>query len=820
MNSDFAAPLDPPENEVDVLVRRLHETQQRLQELTAGGTDAVIHPEGYSYLLREAQDSLRRSEAKQRELVRVQSAILNALPADVALIDRDGVIVSVNKGWQCFAAEVGLQNATACIGVNYLDICDRAAADDASAREAVTGVRAVLHGEAKEFAMEYPASRDGGPRWLQLMVSPIDGEESAGAVVMHVDVTEHKLAQAEVQRTTDLLQAVTDSTTDNVFVKDSQGRYVLVNDAMARFMDQHVEDMLGRDVSAIVGGEEARRVMEHDRQVIESGLPITAEEDLTVNGVTRTVLATKVPHRDARGKVIGVIGISRDITGRKQAEQRLADQAALIDKARDAILVRDLKDRVTYWNKSAERLFGWTAEEALGRSVRTLLHHESPVFEEAAHAVLIDGEWVGELSVESKEGRKLIVESRWTLVRDEAGQPRSIFVIKTDVTERKRFEQQFLRAQRLESIGTLAGGIAHDLNNALTPIILSIDLLSERFPDPESQKLLGIIGSSAAHGADMVRQVLSFARGVEGRKTEVPVKQLLEDMRKIVEETFPKQLQVRTVQPDELWTVTGDWTQIHQVLLNLCVNARDAMPGGGRLTLSAENVYLDEHYAGLTPDAKAGSYVLFMVEDSGIGMSAETIERIFDPFFTTKEVGKGTGLGLSSSLAIVKSHGGFMQVYSEPGKGTTFKFGLPARNAAMQRSSVNTAPDLPRGNGELILVIDDEASVRQLTQFTLEAYGYRTLLASDGAEGVAVYASRGEDIAVVFTDMMMPEMEGSTAIRILRRMNPAVRIIGASGLAAHRNSVQAEGLQEVHFLEKPYTAEALLAKLTQILAGD
>ena len=1248
MSSDSAAALDPPEDEIGALVRRLHETQQRLQELTAGGTDAVIHPEGYSYLLHEAQESLQRSEARQRELVRTQASILNTLPADVALIDRDGVIVSVNEGWQRFAADIGLQNATACIGLNYLEICDRTAVDDASARQAVAGVRAVLDGEAKEFSMEYPAWRDGGPRWLRLMVNPIaDDEASAGAVVMHVDVTERKnaeesvreseqrfresfeqvavgmahvsedghllrindrlceilgtrrdellgaslsalildedrprfadlhrvlftsglpfyavelrlqhrggtviwvaltsslaytpsggarhsitvfeditatkraelrlrrlnrlhtvlskvgeaairlptkeelyeavcrafvrdgrfplvliveadqpprvvahgpdarfdalidrpdfsaalhgavlrsdrrevcndfrtapatqqwwqgarqhglragaafpircrgslvgtlivcadeveyfnedelhlvdsavhgvclalqaveheqerrrsenalrasetrmaeaqavakvgswamdiatweqswsaemyriyelvpretppayreafasihpeersaarevfersllqpgtyamehrillpddrirfveirwqvvadeagqpvraigtcqditerkLAQAEVQRTTNLLQAIAAGTTDNVFVKDLQGRYVFFNDAMARLMCKRMEDVLGRDVSAIVGGEEARRVMEHDRQVIESGLPITAEENLTVDGVTRTVLATKVPHRDASGKVIGVIGISRDITARKQSEQRLADQAALIDKARDAIIVRDLEHRVTYWNKSAERLFGWTAEEVLGRNVRELLRHESPLFEEAAQAVLTVGDWVGELYVESKDGRKLIIESRWTLVRDETGQPRSIFVINTDVTERKKLEQQFLRAQRMESIGTLAGGIAHDLNNALTPILMSINLLGVRFPDPESQKLLGIIGASAEHGADMVRQLLSFARGVEGRKTEVPVRRLLEDVKKIAEETFPKNLQVRTALPNELWKVTGDPTQIHQVLLNLCVNARDAMPGGGTLTVSAENAYLDEHYAGMNPDVKAGSYVLLSVEDSGVGMTAETMERIFDPFFTTKEVGKGTGLGLSSSLAIVKSHGGFMQVYSEPGKGTTFKFGLPAQAATMGRSAVDPASDLPRGHGELILIIDDEAAVRQLTQYTLEAYGYRTVLASDGADGVAVYASRGAEIAVVFTDMMMPEMDGPTAIRILRRMNPDVRILCASGLSAHRNSVQREEYKKVRFLEKPYTAEALLTMLKQVLTN-
>ena len=251
-----------------------------------------------------------------------------------------------------------------------------------------------------------------------------------------------------------------------------------------------------------------------------------------------------------------------------------------------------------------------------------------------------------------------------------------------DLTERKKLEQQFLRAQRMESIGTLAGGIAHDLNNVLGPIMMAISVLKMRFPDAASQQLITIIGTSAERGADMVRQVLSFARGVEGRRMEVQVKHLLADMEKIARDTFPSDIQIRSIIPHDLWTIQGDPTQIHQVLLNLCVNARDAMPRGGALTISAENRALDEHYAALEADAAPGPYVYIQVEDTGTGIPPEVIEKIFDPFFTTKEVGKGTGLGLSTSAAIVKSHGGFMRVYSEPGKGTRFKLYLPAQTEA------------------------------------------------------------------------------------------------------------------------------------------
>ena len=389
-----------------------------------------------------------------------------------------------------------------------------------------------------------------------------------------------------------------------------------------------------------------------------------------------------------------------------------------------------------------------------------------------------------------------------------------------DITERKKLEQQFLRAQRMEGIGTLAGGIAHDLNNVLGPIILSIDLLKMKFPDQDSQDLISIIATSAQRGASMVNQVLSFARGVAGKRVELEVKHVIRDMEKIANETFLKSIRIHTSLPDDLWPVVGDPTQVHQVLLNLCVNARDAMPNGGRLTLTAENVAIDAHYAGLTGEAKPGPYVLLQVEDDGAGIAPEVLEKIFDPFFTTKEIGKGTGLGLSTTMAIVKSHGGFIQVSSELGSGTKFKVYLPALEGAPREESGATEVKLPRGDGELILVVDDEFSVRQITKQTLEAFGYRVVLAVDGTEAVAAFAQQGKEIAAVVTDMMMPVMDGPATIQVLRRMDPRLPIIAASGLTSNGQAAEVAGLGVQHFLPKPYTAEALLTTLRQMLANQ
>jgi PAS domain S-box-containing protein len=513
--------------------------------------------------------------------------------------------------------------------------------------------------------------------------------------------------------------------------------------------------------------------------------------------------------------------LKADITERKAAEEALRASEArfrrLVDSNAQGVMFWNTKGEITGANDAFLRIVGYTRGD-LEAGIVNWEAVTPPEYADLDRSALAEIMAAGvcapyEKEYLRKDGSRVPVFVAAATFEDTPGEG---FCFVLDIAERKKLEQQFLRAQRMESIGTLAGGIAHDLNNVLSPIMMALEVMKMRFPDAESQDLLSILSSSAQRGADMVRQVLSFARGVEGRRMEVQVKHLIQDIEKITNDTFLKNIQVKTIIPNGLWTVIGDPTQLHQVLLNLCVNARDAMPSGGKLTISAQNLSLDAHYAGMNPDAKPGPYVLLQVEDSGTGMPAEVIEKIFDPFFTTKEIGKGTGLGLSTSLAIVQSHGGFLRVYSEPGKGTTFKVHLPARTETSAGVAAKIAADLPRGNGELILVVDDEAAVRQITQQTLEAFGYRVILASDGTEAVAIYAPRKTEIAAVLTDMMMPAMDGITAVQIIRKLNPAVRIIAASGLAANS---QIASLGVKHFLAKPYTAETLLKAMKEVLSA-
>jgi nitrogen-specific signal transduction histidine kinase/ActR/RegA family two-component response regulator len=403
------------------------------------------------------------------------------------------------------------------------------------------------------------------------------------------------------------------------------------------------------------------------------------------------------------------------------------------------------------------------------------------------------------------------VESRWALTRDALGQPKSILILSTDVTERKRNEAHHLRAQRMESIGTLAGGIAHDLNNLLAPMMMSVDLLRETCTDQDSLDLLRTLQVSASRGADLVQQVLSFARGVEGERVPVSPVLLVRELQKIIRDSFPKSVRVVVSHDDGLWSVLGDPTQLHQVLLNLCINARDAMPDGGELSIAVENAEVDDVYAAHNPDARVGDYVVIRLSDTGVGISPAVRDRIFEPFFSTKDVGRGTGLGLSTSMAIVRSHGGFISLYSEPGSGTTFRVFLPANRAELAPSEApRSVPVMVRGNGELVLVVDDEAPIRRIAQRTLERFGYRVLVAANGVEAAAIYAERGADIDLVLTDMAMPVMDGPALITALREIDPLVRIIGSSGLASVDGVDEGLAGPLSRFVPKPYTAETML----------
>ena len=1097
------------------LVRNLADAEAALQKYLAGNVDAIVGANGLPLLLQDAQQHLLQSEEVKRQAAEIQSAILDALPANIALVNPQGEIMAVNESWRKFGAANSVQGSDFFVGRNYLEICERVEGECAvEAHATAQGIRRVLAGEIPEFSLEYACHSSTEQRWFRLMVSSLQPGRLAGAVVMHINVTERRLAEDAVRSSehaqrrlveqlnaekarlvaaqsvakvgsweTELMTMTviwsdethhifgTDPLTfrpthpiflervhpddraavDAAFGRSQQDtarhtiehRIVLPNgdikiveecwqvfcDALDRpvrsigtcrdltaqkeaqaeidlmfnlsadlmsvtHFDGPLEQVnpawtkcLGWSASELVGrlttdfihpedrpatlrardeliaGRPLRNLQNRyrckdgsycwlswnadpllkTRQVFAIARDITeqrqadaenrrnnetlagivhAVQEITitntalpemmmmmvaraqaltratggviefiegenavyraVSGSAENLLGFRVPlqgslsgqvastgaalicddadtddrvNREACRKVgvrsmviaplhdgpevIGVLKVISDqprffgprdvgnlqilvesfgaVIQRRLANEKLREQAALLDKAQDAIVVHDLDHHITFWNRSAERIYGWTAAEAVGRSVGQLIYFDPGVFDAIMLQLLAQDEWSGEIVHTRKDGHRLDIGSRWTLVRDDQGRPKAVLAINTDLTERKKLEHQFLRVQRMESLGTLAGGIAHDLNNLLAPITMGVELLRTKEPSPRSLQIIDNMERSARRGADLVKQVLSFARGVEGTRVPLQVKHIIREVESIVENTFPKNITIECDLPTDLRLVLADATQINQVLLNLCVNARDAMPNGGILTLLARNVTLDPAQAKLHGPFAPGPYIMIEVTDTGSGISREIIDHIFEPFFTTKEVGKGTGLGLSTVLGIVKGHGGFVDIESESGRGSTFRVHLPVHQEA---GAVEYTGDVEearpsRGNGELVLLVDDEAPILQMTQTALESFGYRVLTAGDGAKAIGTYAMHQREIAAVLTDMMMPVMDGANLITALQRINPAVRIIAASGLNTTLERAKDAGVK--HFLPKPYSAVALLTQLQDLL---
>jgi len=624
------------------------------------------------------------------------SDILDALPANVAILDLRGVIVSVNQAWRGFALKNALHGSDFGVGQNYLEICEFARGDCSEDACAIAiGIRRVLKGEVNDFSIDYACHSLTEQRWFRMKVSPLGGEPVVGALVMHLNITESK-----------------------------------------------------------------------------------------------------------------------------QAEQHQRLQGSALEASANAIVITNSKGVIEWANPAFTVYTGYNVAEVIGKTPGLLKSgkHDEKFYRNLWGTISSGNVWHGEMINRRKDGSFYNEEMTITPIRDGQGEIEHFIAVMLDITERKKIEAQFLRAQRMESIGMLAGGIAHDLNNILAPIMMCVDVLKSDNDSPQTKQILETVEMSAKRGADIVRQVLSFARGVEGERVEIQPKHLLRDLEKIIKDTFPKDIRLEFSIPVDTWTVLGDPTQLHQILLNLCVNARDAMPNGGTLAIGVENCVFDEQYAAMNLQTKPGRYVCISATDTGTGIPPEILDKIFDPFFTTKELNKGTGLGLSTVMAIVKSHEGTINVYSEPGKGTTFKIYLAASELSTDgRKQQSLSISLPRGHGETVLVVDDEASILTITSQTLQAFGYRVLRAMDGAEALAVYAEHQREINVVLTDTMMPVLDGPATIHAMMRINPSVKIIAASGLNANGNVAKAAGAGVKHFLTKPYTAHSLLKTIRSVL---
>jgi two-component system cell cycle sensor histidine kinase/response regulator CckA len=641
---------------------------------------------------------------------------------------------------------------------------------------------------------------------------PADGALMSTLETFGNQIGSFRLRQAAEQALRDSeekYRSIVETTAEWIWAANTLGQRTYSNPAVQEILGYAPDEVVGRDVAELLYPESA--------EWVHRELPVYVREKRGWKGVAlkwrhrdggaRFLESDSVPMFDAEGAVSGFRGADRDVTARRDSEERIREQAALLEAAHEAILVESLEGRITYWNRGAERLYGVPLEAAMGRALSELVQAESVAeARDASHAVLETGEWSGQLSQRTRGGRDLVVQSHRTLVRDEGGRAKAVLVINTDVTEARRMEAKFLRTQRMESLGVLAGGVAHDLNNILAPILMAVDILRRKDMDDQSRRLITAVETSARRGADLVRQVLTFARGAEGTRAPLQPGHVLAEMERMVRETFPRSIEVKNEVAGDLWVVMGQSTPLQQVVMNLCVNARDAMGAGGVLTLRAQNVVLDDRGGPLHALAHPGPYVRLTVTDTGEGIPADVIEHIFDPFFTTKPVGRGTGLGLSTTMSIVNAHGGFMDVHSVPGEGSTFHVYLPALPSSVASREPGPDEEPAVGAGELVLLVDDEASIRQMAREVLEEFGFTVITADGGREALALFQERRSEVRVIVTDLAMPEMDGVSLIRALRKIDDKVAIVASSGVI--EGAPLETGADAL--LAKPYTALQLV----------
>ncbi len=639
------------------------------------------------------------------------------------------------------------------------------------------------------------------------------------------DISQRRAVDLRIEAQARFRQQLIDSVPLPIFVKDTEGRYLECNRALADFVGLSRDHLLGKTVADVFEAGSAAEYQRRDEELfLHQGKQVYRGRVRNAAGEDRRVIFHRATFQRANGSLGGLTGTFIDVTDLDAAGDRLRLQESALNAAANGMVITDRGGIILWANPAFSQLTGYSAEDITGQGLRLLKSGEQ---DEEFHrnlweTVLSGHVWRGELINRRQDGTLYHEEMTITPVRDAEGAVANFIAIKQDISARKELEMQYLRAQRMEGIGLLASGIAHDLNNVLAPVLLSIDLLKSMHPDADTTDILHTVESSARRGADIVRQVLTFARGVKGERIPLQSKHLVKDIARVAKETFPKDIEVHIRIDTDVANIEGDPTQIHQVLLNLAVNGRDAMPEGGRLTLGAGNRRLPDKLEAINGTIPAGDYVMLSVVDTGLGIGQELLNRMFEPFYSTKEASKGTGLGLPTALGIVKSHAGFIRVVSEVGKGSEFQVYFPMcfRDEA---AAPPAPPATPRGRGETVLVVDDEPGIRSITSELLSRNGYRVLIASDGTEAMALVAQHRGKIDLVLTDVMMPFMDGVALVRSLRKLAPHTRVLAFSGLSNDASlgpkveELRRMGLPPV--LSKPIATAELLSAVHELISS-
>lgn len=743
-------------------------------------------------------------------------ALMQTIPDLIWLKDVSGTYLLCNTAFERFFGAP----ESAIVGRTDRDFVDPALADAFEVHD-----QAAMAADRPTTNEEWLTLASDGRRGLyQTIKTPM--RDAAGTLIgilgVSREITERKEAEAHLIASERRYRRLFESAKDGILILDAAtGIVVDVNPYLVERLGFSREQFLGKAIwelgffRDIIGNQDNFAELQRNEYIRYEDKPLETAAGRRIEVEFISNLYWVDGHKVIQCNI-------RDITARKIAERQLREQNEILSNSHEGVMIVNLANEVSLWNQAAAEMFGWSAEEARGKRTEQLIGLEDPaVVTMMRTAVDHAGFWNGELECQTRSGRKLTVDCRITLVCDEAGQPRARLKFFADITAKKLLEQSFLRMQRLEAIGTLSSGIAHDLNNILAPVLMVGGLLRDRLTDPHDRELMALIENAATRGAAVIRQLLTFSRGIEGKRVSVQLRHLIKEIAAIGRETFPRNVKLVDSTAHDLWPVVADATQLHQVLLNLCVNARDAMPDGGTLRIAAINIHLSKHDALFGEAPLDGPHVLLTVNDTGQGIPRELINRIFEPFFTTKALGAGSGLGLSTVIGIVRSHGGMVTAYSEPGRGAVFKVYLPAAPSSDAIAEPDAAAESRDGHGETILVVDDEAPIIAAVQGCLEIHGYRVLTAEDARTAIKLFTAHRSDVRVVLTDVMMPAMDGLKLARALHQIEPNVPVIASSGLDPATFPAELAAGFFVEFLNKPYDQHTLCAAIRrQLNAGQ
>jgi two-component system, cell cycle sensor histidine kinase and response regulator CckA len=803
----------------------LGKSQDASPELADKTSEAIIHSlevheieqEMQDEELKSVQSALDRSKDKYQDLY-------DFAPVGYFTLSRRGLIIEVNltgavllgmprpklirRDFRHFVAPESLdqwdKHIIAVIGDKEKQSCDVTLK-----REDGSSFYARLDSVLTDTSAEQQ-SANGKPHVILLMVS---------------DITELTQAQLRLEKERTHLRTLLQTIPDLIWLKNPDGVYLNCNARFERCFGAKESEIVGKKDHDFVDDDLADSFREHDRIAMAAGKPSINEEWLTFanDGHREFVETIKTPMYDSDGNMIGVLGVSRDITAARKAEETEKRLATAIEHAAEGVIITDATGIIQYINPAQGILSGYSLDELVGQTPNVLKSdfHDGNSYKQLWNTIGVGTVWSGRFINKKKDGTEYHEDVSISPVYDKSDNLTNFVVVEHDVTKQLGLQEQLFQAQKMETIGILAGGISHDFNNLLQPIMGYTELLmmGKKQGDPELDRLQKIY-DAGKRGADLVKGLMIFSRKVEPELNRVDLNHEIVQARNLLSQTIPKTIKIDLRLSDDLETVQADSSQIGQVLMNLGVNARDAMPDGGIFTIETANIQLDEEYCNTHLEAKPGSYVLLVVSDTGKGMDKETLSHIFEPFYTTKEKGKGTGLGLSTVYGIVKKHEGHITCYSVPGNGTTFTIYFPS--IQMEKDSDTSTEDetpIPGGT-ETVLLVDDEEALRHLGTTLLSRFGYKVITAINGKEALEIYQREGDSISLIILDLIMPVMDGKQLLAEVLRINPNAKVVLASGYSESgpANGVTAAGAKG--FVQKPYDMRELLAKIREILDKD